>query len=91
MGVFGLEVVQVRGDFHLTGVEMGLSCAAVVSDLSLRFWGVESGLDRAESGLTAMMAGIVRSFRGLGIGSEGFGEVGLGLGISKIKSDVGEI
>lgn len=89
MGVFGLEVVQVRGDFHLTGVEMGLSCAAVVSDLSLRFWGVESGLDRAESGLTAMMAGIVRSFRGLG--SEGFGEVGLGLGISKIKSDVGEI
>ena len=87
MGVFGLEVVQVRGDFHLTGVEMGLSCAAVVSDLSLRFWGVESGLDRAESGLTAMMAGIVRSFRGLG--SEGFGEVGLG--ISKIKSDVGEI
>lgn len=91
MGVFGLEVVQVRGDFHLTGVEMGLSCAAVVSDLSLRFWGVESGLDRAESGLTAMMAGIVRrrSFRGLGVGSEGFGEVGLG--ISKIKSDVGEI
>lgn len=89
MGVFGLEVVQVRGDFHLTGVEMGPSCAAVVSDLSLRFWGVESGLDRAESGLTAMMAGIVRSFRGLG--SEGFGEVGLGLGISKIKSDVGEI
>lgn len=87
MGVFGLEVVQVRGDFHLTGVEMGPSCAAVVSDLSLRFWGVESGLDRAESGLTAMMAGIVRSFRGLG--SEGFGEVGLG--ISKIKSDVGEI
>lgn len=89
MGVFGLEVVQVRGDFHLTGVEMGPSCAAVVSDLSLRFWGVESGLDRAESGLTAMMAGIVRSFRGLG--SEGFGKLGLGLGISKIKSDVGEI
>lgn len=52
--LFGLAVMHRRGDFQLTVVEIGLSCAAAASDLNLRFWGVESPLDRAMAGMVVI-------------------------------------